>query len=224
MNQRGNAFVYVLIAIILFAGLMFTIARMDEGGTSTSDLDEGRAKVGANSILAYASSVEGAVIRLDRVGTSADQIDFMLPSDGSFNTAPNLNKLFHPEGGGVNYKPLPPDVIGEPPGMSEPVNGYYVGRFMNVDWTPTTANDVIFTAFGITKAACEVINKQITGSTTIPAMTNPHRILVDTTYHSLPNQGMTIARCAGCEEKPSLCVVSSTDPNRYAYYSVIAAQ
>ena len=93
MNQRGNAFVYVLIAIILFAGLMFTISRMDEGGTSTSDLDEGRAKVGANSILAYASSVEGAVIRLDRVGTSADQIDFMLPSDAAFNTAPNLNKL-----------------------------------------------------------------------------------------------------------------------------------
>jgi hypothetical protein len=222
-NQRGNAFLYILIAIILFAGLMFTISRSRQSET-TGTLTEGRAQVAANSILAYATSAQNAISNLDIVGTDANTIDFTLPSDATFNNAPTIHKIYHPDGGSLTYKPLPADADGDDGAGLD--SGYYIGRFNNVEWTPTATNDVLFVAFEIRQDVCEAINLKLTGSTTIPSIVGDtiENLMIDDTIHGGSNSDFAAANCAACDEKPALCVSKVAASTKYAFYSLMVAQ
>lgn len=221
MSQKGNAFFYILVAVVLFAGLTFTISRSNLGSTPVTEINQGRETVAGNAIISYSVQAQNAVTRLDQMGTGADQIDFILPSNAAFNTAPTLNKFYHPDGGGFALKPLPGDAAATVAGS--PTAGFYVGRFNNFDWTPTTAQDVVFTAYGLSSSVCALINKQLTGSTTIPTVTgqNVKNVLVDTAIHSAGNAGLTTTNCAACDEKPALCI---TDGTVYGFYSILVAR
>lgn len=223
MNSRGNAFVYILIAVALFAGLTFALTSADQGN-NISELDEGRAKVAANSIVSYAVSAQNAIVSLDKMGTSATQISFIQPSEAAFNTAPNLNKLFHPDGGGLTYKPLLSDAI-DASVTGNPKPGFYIGRFNNFEWTPTAAYDVIFAAFGINRAVCKQLNLQQTGSDTIPALASGtlEAALVDVTYHSGSNANVMTADCGTCTNKSSFCF-SNPAGTKFGYVSILVAR
>ncbi len=218
MNDRGNAFIYILIAIVLFAGLGFAISRSSQN-SSVSELDQGRTSIAANDILAYAAATQNAIATLDRLGTGPAQIDFVLPSDSvAFNSAPNVDKLFHPDGGGLTYKPLPRDAV-DATYTDPPEPGFFIGRFNNVEWTPTTEDDVIFVALGIPQAVCEELNRKITGSAAIPELQSDlEATLVDVVHHAGGNSDLVAANCADCEEKSAICL---TDTAHYAFYSVM---
>ena len=220
MNTRGNAFVYILIAIALFGALTFALSGSQETA-SVGELNEGRATIAANEILSYAATAQNSIISLDRIGTNAASLDFVLPSnDTDFNAAPHVNKLFHPEGGGLAYKLLPRDA--GVTAITTPEEGYYIGRFNNTEWTPTTAQDVMFSAYGINRQVCEELNYKITGSRTVPSMGNTTQTFVDTEYHSIANIDLMIADCATCDEKPALCVHGSG--NLYVFYNILVAR
>lgn len=220
MNTRGNAFVYILIAIALFGALTFALSGSQET-TSVGELNEGRATIAANEILAYAAAAQNSITSLDRMGTNAATIDFVLPSNNTdFNDPPHINKLFHPEGGGLSYKLLPKDAAVA--AVTGPEEGYYIGRFNNTEWTPTTAQDVLFTAYGINRQVCEELNYKITGSRTIPSVSDAAATFVDTEYHSGPNADLMISDCATCDEKPALCIDGSS--GLYVFYSILVAK
>lgn len=221
MNDRGNAFLYVLIAIVLFAALTYAMVRNHDAGGAASEIDEGRVSVAADSILAYAVSTQTAITRMDQMGTSADAIDFMLPSDTVFNDPPTLDKLFHPDGGGLVYKPLPKDALDAT--VTNPDAGFYVGRFSNFEWSPTTAQDVIFSAYGLTQAVCARLNRQITGDAAIPEIQgiSLQQALVDASLHTSGNADLDSSTCADCEEKPALCIREGA---KYGFYSIMVAQ
>ncbi len=222
-SQKGNAFLYILIAVVLLAGLTFTISRIesqDSGGQAK--VDRAQVELDANAILSYASSVQNAIIRMDQVGVSADQLDFMQPWETTFNDPPTTEKLFHPDGGGLNYKPLPPTAVGI--SVADPAPRFYVGRFNNFDWTPTTEMDVIFTAYKITRPVCEELNRRVIGDPAIGTYTSTMaRVLVEGAgkYHSGGFRDMQVAQCAACEDKPSFCI---TDGTSYAFYSIMDAK
>ena len=219
----GNAFVYILIAVALFAGLTLTLSNMNTQ-ESVGVIDTGITAAGVNNILAYASTAQTTLEQMEMTGTQINSMVFLRPIDAGFNTAPHQNKVFHPQGGGLNFKPLPADTSMED-GAGIPA-GYYIGRFNNFDWTPTAANDVIFVAYEITKSTCRELNRKITGSPTIPAITaTPQlgQLLVDTFYHGSPNADMTTASCAACNGKPALCISTNTD-TKYAFYNIIYAR
>lgn len=224
MNSRGNAFVYILIAVVLFGGLTYALTSADQGNDVT-ELDDGRAAIAANQIFAYSAAAKNAIAALDQMGTGTDQINFIIPSNGAFNTGSNQNKLFHPEGGGLSYKALPVDAL-DPTYSDTTPAGLYVGRFNNFEWTPTSAFDVVFSAWGLTKKACVSLNEKVNGTPTLPTLTKVQMrgMLVDTIYGGTANTAATVAACGACDGRPAGCIQSSTTPYIYTFYSILVSR
>ena len=221
-NQNGNVFIYILVAVALLGSLMFVISKSDSQGDAREDLADGHTKIAANDILAYAASVTNSIVQMEQAGATADQIDFILPSDAAFNTPPSISKLFHPDGGGLNYKPLSAKAAADDgAGLAA---GYYAGRFNSVEWTPSATNDILFSAYEITEDVCVALNLKITGSATVPTIVGDslHNLFVDDSLHAGSNANFDIVNCAACENRPALCVTDGA--GKYAFYSILEAE
>jgi hypothetical protein len=221
-NQNGNVFVYILIAVVLLGALMFTLSKTSNQNDAVGELSDGQNKIVAGEIIAYAASASNALTQMQQTGATVDQIDFELPSDSNFNTAPTIYKFFHPDGGGFNHKPLPAKAVADDAAGLEA--GYYVGFFNSFEWTPSVASDVVFTAYEITEGVCTELNRKIDGSSTIPSVNGGQleEFLVDDSLYAGSNAPFNISNCAGCEDKPSLCVTNGS--GKYAFYSLLEAQ
>lgn len=233
IQERGNALIYVLIAIVLFAALSFTLSRQ----TNTSEsggLDAQKAELYATQLITYAANAKQAYDKMEFSGTHLEDVDLSVPSDPNFNTAPTIKKIYHPDGGGFNYAPLP-DKVGIST-LTDPAAGWYMGRFNNVEWTGTdiTKTDILMTAYGIVQPVCADINEKITGNKTIPTITAAIKtVLVPKTVGGVTNftAGANVDLttdpanttpapiCPECHNRASLCVQQG---GIYAFYSVIA--
>ena len=221
-NQSGNVFVYILIAVGLFGALMFTLSKSASQGDAAGDLAEGESKIVAGEIIAYAASASSALSQMQQTGATINQIDFMLPSDVDFEDAPTIYKLFHPDGGGLNYKALPSKAIKDDGAGLDA--GYYIGRFNNVEWTPTASFDVLFTAYEIKKNVCTELNKKVAGISTIPTVTGDslQNLFVYDDLHSGTNDNFMEVNCTACEEISALCVTDGAE--NYVFYSILEAE
>lgn len=234
-SEAGNALIYVLIAIALFAALGFTLSRQTDTGEAGS-LSNEKAELYATQLISYAAQARQVVDQM--VFTSAtdpSEIDFTQPTDVTFDTGTLIHKIYHPQGGGLNPGTIPPAIIHQV--TNDPAPGWYLGRFNNVDWTPLAAGntagaggaeapyeEVILTAFQISEQACGLINKKITGTNTIPSASAPLRtILIDEALHSGTNVEFTTDAgiCPACENAASLCI---EEGGIYAFYSILADQ
>ncbi len=214
-NERGNALIYVLIAIVLFAALSFTLTRQSRN-SGTSEIDEAQAQIYATEFLTYSAQVRSVLDQMIFSGSDIDDLDFTQPSGSSFNTAPYLHKIFHPQGGGLTLNHIPEKASYQI--SSGLPTGWYLGRFNNVEWTPSAATDVILTAHQISKQVCQAINKSLTGSDTIPALSGNLNVnLID--YGT--NDDLDTAACAACEGMSTLCV-SNADVSAYSFYTIVA--
>ena len=225
-EERGNALIYVLIAIVLFAALSFTMSRQtdtSEAGTMSED----RAELYASQLISYTSQAKSVVDQMLFTGAEINDLDFTLPGEAGFNTAPTIYKVYHPDGGGLNPGNIPEAMQASTGSALSP--GWYMGRFNNVDWTPSAADDVILTAFQIDAVVCATINEKINGSRDIPQLTSLlSEVLVDETLHAQTNVDLTTGPsniCAdpACENASSLCVLNSVG-DAYAFFTVIADQ
>lgn len=209
--------IYVLLALGLIGLLTATMMRQDSA--DSSDLSQEQAEMLAIQIMEYTAAAQSTIDQMIMSGTNVDQLDFTFPSATSFNTAPNYNKIFHPQGGGLNYRT--PNSSLFIAATVAPNPGWYIVRFNNTQWTPTAANDVMISAYGINKPVCEMLNKKITGSTVIPVYNgNPSSILLGTTHGASTNANFLTAACAGCEGKPALCI-SNAAADEWSFYSIL---
>jgi hypothetical protein len=217
-RQAGNAMIYVLIIIALFAALSFVLSRQGSNSES-STLSTQQTEIYSTQILQTAMQIKQAVdsVLYSGSGTTLDTLDFTLPSDPGFDNAPTVHKVFHPDGGGVTMPLLPADATTP---AANPAPGWYLGRFNNVEWTETAATDVILTAYHIAQPICQRIDQKLTGSTTIPVSTTTLKnMLIPASFFSGSNSDLTAAACSGCNGQPSMCV-QDTDGS-YSFYSVI---
>ena len=218
-HERGNALVYVLIAIALFAALSFTMSRQSDTGEAGGLSDE-KAELQAADMITYASQARSVIDQMTITGSSIDTLNFTTPNGAGFNTPPHIDKIYHPDGGGLSEPSLPPEAVAQI--TASPEAGWYMGLFNNVEWTQTTATDVLLVAFQISKKVCEKINLKITGSSTIPAVGVPLRdVLVSQSLHTGGNQEFNTADCPGCGKYHSLCV-SDTGGTMWAFYNILA--
>ena len=218
-NERGNVFVYVLIAVVLFAALTFILTRQEDE-KEINVLTPEKAKIIATQMITTATQVKSALDQMVFAGTDPSDFDFALP--GAFGAAPHTDKVFHPDGGGILLPPLPKEAVGR--ATADPVNGWYLGSFNNVEWTPSTADDVILNARSIDKTLCEELNKMISGSDDIPVLSGELRVfLIDDSLGSFTNQDLTIVSCPDCEPHLSLCVQNNAQ-NAYSFYNVVVAR
>lgn len=233
-SERGNALVYVLIAIALFAALSFTLARntdSNEAGT----LSEDRAQLYMSQLVSYAAQAKSVYDQMDFQGIRPGDIDFTTPDDSTFNdnladggSADRIYKIYHPDGGGLNVGNLPEGAIDDP-SITDPAPGWYMGRFNNHEWTESTDEEIVLTAYGIDPVICGLINQSITGSADIadiPSMGDSIKeTLIDEIHHTGTNTDLTTLGgspiCAECDNQASLCV---EEGGIYAFYTLIADQ
>ncbi len=213
-QQNGNALIYVLIAIALFAALGFTLSRQNRN-TNTKEIDEAKADLYALELITYATQAKSVIDQMSFTGSAIDDFVFTLPSEAGFNTAPLIHKIYHPQGGGLTPTNIPAKATNQ---ISTPPNaGWYLGRFNNVEWSDSAGTDVILTAYQISKPVCEAINDQITGSKTIPALIG---VAKDYLLDTATNNDLDTTACTACEGYMSLCV-SNVAITAYSFYNVV---
>lgn len=217
-GEKGNALIYVLIAVALFAALGFTLMNQSRN-EGTEELDDAKAELYATQLISYAAQAKSVLDQMYYSGTGVGEYVFLAPDDTGFNTAPHIHKVFHPAGGGLLKGSLPAAVVDQL--SSTPAAGWYMGRFNNVEWTDTTGTDIILTAYQISQAVCSKINENITGSASIPSITNNAKTyLIDGAEFSGTNSDLDTTACASCEGYMSLCVKDAG--NIYSFYTVLA--
>lgn len=225
-DERGNALVYVLIAIALFAALSFTLGRQTDTNEASSLSDE-KAELVAAQLISYAAQTKSAVDQMLFTGTDIDDLDFVLPTDAAFNTAPHIDKVHHPEGGGLNPGRLPADAVDQ--NSTDPVAGWYMGRFNHVEWTASASQEVILVAYQISQQVCENINLKINGSATIPTMDDSIKeTMIDDAFHTGTNLDLTTDPagtpiCSDCHKVTTLCVENQAQ-DAYGFFTIIADQ
>lgn len=219
-NSAGNVVIIILVAVALFGALTFTLSKSMNGGSS-DELTQARIDLHVTDIMTYASQAESVVAQMVFDGASIDDIDPILPSDGAFETGSDIYKLFHISGGGLNYKAAkePPFVFETAPTTQ---SAWVTSTVTNVEWTPTASNDLIITAFGIEQEICAELNKRITGSTIIPALTLGGATPDGAFAEDSGGGDLTTTECAACDGYSALCVSNAAD--RYYFYSIIGGQ
>lgn len=214
-SQRGNAMIYVLIALALLGFLTVTLSRQNNQADG-QDLSDEQAELYANEIIQYASGAQYAIEMMLSSGSEVNDLNFILPSEANFNTGSNIHKVFHPQGGGLNYQAELNEAVvdssGQPP-------GWYFTNSINVEWTPTAANDAIVSALRIKKVICESINKKITGSKDIPVLDEA----LGQVFYKTATVDLDTSICPDCDGYPMLCVANQGGAF-YGLYSIIAAQ
>jgi len=204
--ERGNALIYVLIAIALFAALSFTVGRQTGNNQEAGTLRPEEIELAASRVLSYAAQAEASVDQMMYTNTTIDELDFVLPDEADFDTEPVVDKVYHPGGGGLVPGSLDPKVIAQV--SLTPPAGWYLGRFNSMEWTESTATDVILTAHQIHQDICADINLKLTGNAAIPAINGGSlpEFLIDARFHSGSNSDFEISDCASCEDFNALCV------------------
>ena len=215
-REDGNVLVYVLVAVVLFAALSFTLSRQTNTA-GTVELDNAKLEFYASDLISYSAQAKSVIDQMMITGSGIDDLDFVKPGESGFANEPHGHKVYHPYGGGLDDKNLADGItvsgeVGDP--------GWYLTSSMNVEWTDSSSTDVVLTAYQISQPLCALINKKITGSTDIPALSGQLRDIFISTG---ANNDLTTSTCADCEGQATLCVKNSSE-NSYGFYSVLAAR
>lgn len=156
--QRGNAFIFVLLGVALFAALAFTVSRSMRSDTTTA-LSGRQIELTAADIMTYSQSVERAVDRVRQKGCSENDISFENAIDGDYapaSPAADKCKVFG-KGGGISWQ--------EPPrgASADPLWYIVANRVSSLDGIETGSgeNDLVLLLRGVDSRVCSAINKRI---------------------------------------------------------------
>ncbi len=157
--EAGNALFYILIAIALLAALSYAVS---EGSrTSISALTQDRSRLLASQVIEYGDILSKAVSQMRLRGTTINTLRFahvnLNATYGTFGTDPD-NEVFHPNGGAVNYLPLPTDITISTDWIFTAEN-----PVQNIGTTCGTAScsELLAIAVGISDSICTRINDLI---------------------------------------------------------------
>jgi hypothetical protein len=170
-SERGNAFFIILLGVVLFAAVSFTVAR-GMRSESTSNLTKRQSELAASDIIGYGQRLERAVAYLRRRGASESDISFVNDEVSGYAHSPAQNdnrKVFHLSGGGVSWKSPPQN-------SNDGSDWHFTGNTCIVDVgngstgcnSDSEANeDLIAVLPNISSTLCEMINKRL-GVSSIP--------------------------------------------------------
>lgn len=228
VSEAGNAMIYILIAIVLFAALTMIISRQGDNSESGS-LDSERNEIAATQIIQTSMQLKQGVDQMLYSGSKADTLDFTTPdNEPAFSTGPSfVHKVFHPSGGGLVPQPLPQQALKQV--SADPPARWYIGRFLNIEWTNSVDEDVLMVAHQITEPVCRAINQKILGDPTpLATTTNPRDLLIDDILHSGANPATwTTVACPSCKDKIAGCLEGPSEvpgENIFSYYSIIVSR
>lgn len=221
-NVRGNAMVYVLLAIALFGILTATLSGQN-ADSDGQNIDDELVEFYANELLEYSAAAKSVVDQMILTGSTIDDLNFVNPTSAAFDTTPHIHKVFHPAGGGLTYQyAFNENIIGGIPVDANRYPGWFITKLMNVEWTPSTQPEITISALRISQPVCEAINKKITGSINIPSIPNGLAVYFQEDEYT---NDLLIADCPGCEGYNTLCLVyNGVTENWYGLYTILAAR
>lgn len=210
-KEAGNVLFLILVGVMLFGALSFTVAQMLRTGDAEG-VGERKASVLADEILAVAHQYRQAVqaLRISN-GCEDEDISFENSTIGGYTHTPVASddcKLFHTDGGGLSYI-APSTEYGD--GSDWVFNGANI-----VDNIGTTAPDLIAILPNINLTVCNSINDKMG----ITALGNDATIdfsKFTDTYTSTQTIDFASGFAAGC-----LDYVNSGD--NYFFYQVLIAR
>ncbi len=158
--ESGNVFLFILIGIVLFAALSFTISRGFHT-ESTSTLTERELALAAADVLSFAQKVERGYNRLLQKGCSESQISSSgSHPKGTFNNAnapaDNSCHLFDPNGAGLEYE-YPPDGFQSLATSDWYANWWFI-KFRGKDIGQDDCTDQYLVLRALTPESCEALN------------------------------------------------------------------
>ena len=162
-TEAGNVFLIILIGIVLFAALSFSLARGFRSET-TNNLTDREAALAASDILGYAQRVERAVNKLRRNSVSENDLSFDQATAAGYNHAqPDNHKVFNTAGGAITWQ--------EPPvGANDGTTWHFTGESCIPDLgngdstcaTDTTANEELMIILpNVDTGVCTEINDRL---------------------------------------------------------------
>lgn len=103
-SERGSAIIMLFVAVALFG--MISYAFLQGSRSNVALLTDEQAKAQAQKIIAYGNDLKSAVVRLRARGCKDTDISFensVVPGYTNVNNSPNICKIFHIEGGGLQW-------------------------------------------------------------------------------------------------------------------------
>lgn len=216
-DAAGNALFYILIAIALLAALTYAISDSTDGSQGVADYAVSDEQV--SKLLNYSAAVGSTLHQMVIAGAAAETLYTTLsvipPSDVGFPTAPHRMKIYHPMGGGLSYMTS----TGPASSADTAATDFKINKASIVDdvgETDAVIGDILFTAIITSQAACQRINKRLSGSTAIP-------VLATASFNDLFTAGNTVtisaANCAACVGVAQTCV--NDGGAQWGFYSAL---
>lgn len=220
-NERGNALIYIFVAIAILAMLTFAVS--DSTDSTDSIADYATADEQISRMMTYSGTLAGAISQMIASGARAESIYSTLsvlnPQQAGYETPPHNMKLYHPMGGGMNYVTS----TGNSTSSDTVATTFRINPasiVTGVGPTDAVIGDVLFTAVVTSLKACKRINYLLTGQTTAAATPT----LATATFTSLFTTGSTVtitaANCPNCVNRAQACV-SNTANTAWGFYSTL---
>ena len=218
-QERGAVFIYILIAIALFASLSYFISKGNRG--SSNIFTEEQAKLAAQEIIDYGNTVAAAVQKLRLRGIAETDIGFdnniyfrmngtlLNPIGENSNCSDDYCQVFNKSGGNVNavtFANLGVDDTSFSPTWGK--SGHAIFRTINIDGIGTTDNDLTMEILSIPRDVCYEINDILN---TIISNQSPVETYGNSGYGgSFSNTTNTIGDESGLNGKQAFCIQNAT--------------
>jgi hypothetical protein len=212
--EKGNAILFVFIAIAILA--MLTAAISDQSGQQTDTLDREKLIAHASKVLQHGMLMQKAVQNMVERGVALAAIDAVIPGAVGFDAAPHANKIYHPSGGGVVYLTQ----LGN--SLTAPIvtTNATIDGVGDANATGLGNGAEILMVLSVPQGLCRQMNESLKGADVVPAF-------ADATAFARLKSGVTntlidSAVCSACVNEPYRCV-SNPAANDFVYYHTLYA-
>jgi hypothetical protein len=162
-TQKGNAIIWILIAVGLFAALGYAFSSTSRNSTATLTGEE--AKSHANQIISLGNEVKSAVKRLQLRGCDETEISFENNIVAGYTNANSpTNKKCHvydPAGGGLSYNSINESLLDS----SQSAQGYYTQSVffggLRVVGLNTSQTELMMYIPFVKQSVCSAINQSL---------------------------------------------------------------
>jgi hypothetical protein len=221
-NCKGNALLYILIAVALLAALSYTLSG-NSRGQQTNQLDSSRTKLLATELIKHAVAAEMAVFQMQQWGVDYDEILFDLPGTAGYSTNTN-RQIYHPNGGGL--QPMANTEQYRDPIFSS-VTSWHTWQLKNttnVEWSPSSATDVIYSLGVLGEQVCSEVNKQLNDIDDAIAPTSGLSYQGTFLGSFVGASNLTTTTCPNCEGLKSACIERPISNPFRVFYTIIGSR
>ena len=166
ISERGNVFIFILLGIVLFAALSFTISKGFRSQT-TDTMSNRDAQLAASDIMDFAQSVERGINRLRRKAISESDLSFdndVVAGYAHSTARPDNHHVFDPAGAGVSWR-------NPPAGANNGDNWIITGASCVTDLNNGTSGcdtdgnirneELLIVLPNVDQAVCEALNEKL---------------------------------------------------------------